>query len=258
MPDIDYEPIEDYERIAFSAETRDGNSISHDVYIRGNGPPVVLIQELPGIGEETFRLADKLVTSGFSVVLPHLFGPLGRTAMGANMLRVLCMRKEFSLLSSGRSSPVVDWLRELCRHIRDKQGVPGVGVIGMCLTGNFAISLIADDSVLAAVAAQPSMPVMKGSALHMSADEIEASKAALNEKGRMLSFRFAEDRICPPTKFARLRETFNSDESDGISLETLPGKGHSVFTLDFVDEAGHPTTQALGRVIDYFRDKLQD
>jgi hypothetical protein len=37
----------------------------------------------------------------------------------------------------------------------------------------------------------------------------------------------------------------------------LPGKGHSVLTLDFVDEAGHPTHDALKNVLDYFAAKLR-
>ena len=35
-----------YQKSVFTAETREGKSISHDVYARGSGGPVVLIQEL--------------------------------------------------------------------------------------------------------------------------------------------------------------------------------------------------------------------
>ena len=152
--------IADYTKTVFTAETREGHSVSHDIYQRGSGTPVVLIQELPGIGQETLALADRLVDSGHEVVMPHLFGPIGRISIGGNLVRVLCLRKEFSLLGANRSSPIVDWLRLLCRDVRQSRGVAGVGVIGMCLTGNFAISLIADDSVHAAVASQPAMPFL--------------------------------------------------------------------------------------------------
>jgi dienelactone hydrolase len=150
-----------YQKSVFSAETREGKFISHDVYARGSGSPVVLIQELPGIGQETLRLADKLIDAGHEVVMPHLFGPLGKISIGGNLARVMCMRKEFRLMATDASSPVADWLRLLCRQVRDTRGVDGVGVIGMCLTGNFAITLIGDDSVLAAVASQPAMPFFK-------------------------------------------------------------------------------------------------
>src|SRR5262245_55913851 len=143
--------MEGYTRRSFRAAITAEHFAEHDVYERGQGPPIVLIQELPGIGQETLRLADALIAAGYRVVLPHLFGPLGRTATAGNLLRGLCMRREFHLFASNASSPIVNWLRALCQAVRDSANVRGVGVIGMCLTGNFAITLMGDDSVLAAV-----------------------------------------------------------------------------------------------------------
>ncbi len=253
---IPHSPIDFYDRSTFTAPIAGGDKITHDVYARGEGAPVILIQELPGIGEETLRLADKLFDAGFEVIMPHLFGPIGKTSIGGNMVRVFCMRREFSLFAANQSSPIVDWLKALCTDVRDSRGTSGVGVIGMCLTGNFAISLIGDDSVLAAVASQPAMPFFKAEALHMSQSEIERSRAALDKKGPMLGFRFEGDKMTPSKKFQCLHETFNGDGQERIRLETLPGNGHSVLTLDFVDKDGHPTTAALSSVIDYFRQKL--
>lgn len=249
---IPHTPIDQYNRSRFTTPTGGGQTVTHDLYTRGAGAPVVLIQELPGIGEETLRLADRLVDGDFEVILPHLFGPVGKTSMGGNLARVFCMRKEFSLFSANKSSPIVNWLKALCNEVRDSRGVPGVGVIGMCLTGNFAISLIGDDSVLAAVASQPAMPLHKQDALHMSQAEIAQSRQALDDKGPMLGFRFGEDKACSAKKFECIHDTFNEDGKERIKLETLPGKGHSVLTLDFVDQEGHPTYEALNSVIEYF------
>jgi dienelactone hydrolase len=246
-----------YERRSFSAEVRTGRTITHDVYERGEGPPIVLIQELPGIGPETLHLADELVEAGFRVVLPHLFGRLGRVELAANVARVLCMWREFSLFSRNESSPVVDWLRALCNDVRERTGAPGVGVIGMCLTGNFAISLMADDSVLAAVASQPAMPMTSQSALHMSDLEISIAKQRLDRQGPMLAFRFDCDPMCSPRKFKAIDKAFNDGDVERIKLEELPGKGHSVLTLDFVDEEHHPTRKALESVLRYFDEKLK-
>jgi dienelactone hydrolase len=246
-----------YESRSFSAPLRSGRTVTHDIYQRGEGPPIVVIQELPGIGPETLRLADRLVSAGYQVTLPHLFGPLGRTSMVGNLVRVICMRREFDLLARDESSPVVDWLRALCRDVRDRTGAPGVGVIGMCLTGNFAISLMADDSVLAAVASQPSLPLFTQSALHMSADEVSQAKTRLDREGPMLAFRFDGDSMCDLKKFEAIDETFNDDGTERVKLDTLPGKGHSVLTIDFVDEEGHPTRAALQSVLDYFAQKLK-
>ena len=234
----------------------DGRDVSHTVYERGDGPPVVVIQELPGIGQETLRLAAELDNEGFRVVLPHLFGPLGRTSLLGNTVRVLCMRREFRLLEKRRSSPVIQWLMALCRDVKDRTGAAGVGTIGMCLTGNFAITLLADDAVLAGVASQPSMPIGRHEHLHMSDDEIVRVKARLDDLPPARALRFEGDPLCREAKFDAYRDAFNSDGKERIRFTTLPGGGHSVLTLDFVDEAGHPTRAALDDAIGYLRDTL--
>lgn len=233
----------------FEGPLRGGFNVTHDVYERGEGPPVVLIQELPGIGPETLRLADRLVQGGFSVHLPHLFGPLGRTAIAGNTARVFCMRREFDLFARGRSSPIVDWLRALCRDVSERADGARVGVIGMCLTGNFALSLVADPSVGAAVASQPAMPLIAPRSLHLSRDELQASCAALDRQGPMLALRLSGDPLCPRAKFDAIDEAFNTAQRERIRLRTLPGRGHSVLTLDFVEEA-------LAEVLDYFTERL--
>ena len=249
-------PIDNYRKSVFSAQLADGHSTTHDVYERGSGAPVVLIQELPGIGVETLQLADELVNAGFCVVMPHLFGPIGKTSVGANLVRVFCMRREFHLFQANRASPIVDWLKALCREVKSAHSSKGVGVIGMCLTGNFAISLMADDSVLAAVASQPAMPLGKMSALHMSEPDLAAVKQGIDASAPMKAFRFQDDPMCSATKFASIDTKLNTDECTRVELHTLPGKGHSVLTLDFVDEAGHPTRNALDDILGYFHRQL--
>ncbi len=250
-------PIQEYEKSTFAAATSSGYEISHDVYQRGSGAPVVVLQELPGIGVETLRLADELVDEGFLVVLPHLFGPIGKTSMAGNTIRVLCMRKEFHCFRASRTSPIVDWLKALCRDVRSKTSSEGVGVIGMCLTGNFAMSLMADESVLAAVASQPSMPFGKSRALHMSDEEVACLKARIDSTAPMKALRFEGDSLCSAAKFACIDARLNDGEHRRVELDTLPGKGHSVLTLHFVNEVGHPTRKALDDVLQYFRGQLK-
>jgi len=252
MPEV----MQQYQSRNFTAPMRNGHSVTHTVYSRGEGPVVVIIQELPGIGPEILELAEHFIGLGFSVVLPHLFGPLGRISMLGNVARVFCLRKEFHLFAKQASSPIVDWLAALCRDLRSRRNVSGVGVIGMCLTGNFAISLMADDSVLAGVASQPSLPLNDSRALHMSEEEVSEVRTALDEKGAMMSLRFAEDKICKAARFEAIDAAFNTEGEERVRLKTLPGKGHSVLTLDFVNEAGHPTRQALDEVLSYFRSAL--
>jgi dienelactone hydrolase len=248
--------LDGYSKEEFGLRSSEGHGIVHDVYTRGSGPVVIVIQELPGIGPSTLTLADRLVESGFTVVLPHLFGPLGKISLAGNLARVFCMRREFRLFAKKSGGPIVEWLRALCQATRAKHEVPGVGVIGMCLTGNFAISLMADNAVLAGVASQPSMP-LGGSprALHMSDAEIDAARSKLDQVGPMLAYRFAGDKLCKAEKFESIDTTFNDDQQR-IKLTTLDGPGHSVLTLDFVAGDGSPTQAALNEVIDYFGAQL--
>lgn len=256
-------PITAYEKFEFTGPlTAPGEGRGHELirpaYVRGpeNGPPVIVIQELPGIMPETFGLCDHLVDAGFRVYLPHLFGPLGKVSFLGNTIRVFCMRREFAIFAANKSSPIVNWLRALARQIKSETNAKGVGAIGMCLTGNFAISMMAETSVLAGVASQPSLPIRGADALHMSEDEVRIVHDKLDEVGPMLAYRFEKDPLCPGAKFKALNAAFNDDGKERIKLTTLPGEGHSVLTGHFVDEAGHPTRQALDEVIGYLKEKL--
>lgn len=245
--------ISAYAKERFTGPLGDGTR-AFNVYARGSGPPVVLIQELPGIGQETLRFADDLVRAGFEVWLVHLFGPIGKTS-ALNFVRVLCMRREFDLFAKQKASPIADWLRALCRHVRDVRAVKGVGVIGMCLTGNFAMALMADDAVLAAVASQPSLPVDDNTHIQMSPAEIAASRAGIDAKGAMRAWRFETDAYCTAERFDAIGRAFN-DDRERVTMKVIPGAGHAVFTRHFVRDENGPTEDALRDLIGYFRERL--
>lgn len=250
--------IESYEKEAFSFKMRNGYTAKHDVYSQGSGDKiVVIIQELPGIGQETLALADRFVERGYRVVLPHLFGPIGKISVAGNLFRVFCMQREFKLFAKNESSPIVDFLSGLCQALKERYQTKGVAVIGMCLTGNFAISLMANEAVLAGFASQPSMAAFSQESLHMSAEEIEKVKNKLDNVGPMHCGSFEGDRLCSPQKIQLIDKTFNQEGQQRIIFHTLPGKGHAVLTIDFVDEEGHPTRQTLDAVFDYFDGQLE-
>jgi dienelactone hydrolase len=244
--------MKEYDKVKFQAKLNSRSRVFHDVYCKGDGPVAVIIQELPDIGSETLKLADSLVDKGFTVVFPYLFGPLGKINFLGNTARVLCMRKEFRIFKQSKASPIVDWLRALCRELTAKHEIEGVAVVGMCLTGNFAISLMAVKAVLASVVSQPSLPVNDHADLHMSAQDIQQVRARLDNQEPMMAFRSAENTYCRANKFEQLDKAFN-DDRQRINLQTIPGKGYSVLTLDFVDEFGHPTKQAFEQIVAYFR-----
>ena len=137
-------------------------SFTHDgktrtVYQRGSGPGVVVMHEVPGITPPVAAFARRVADDGFSVYVPHLFGTPGKAETLpyalASMLRC-CVSREFKVLAANESSPITDWLRALCRHAHAQCGGPGVGAIGMCMTGNFALALMVDPCVMAPVLSQ--------------------------------------------------------------------------------------------------------
>ena len=119
--------LSSWQKSVFTTNAVDGKPLAHDVYTKGSGPVVLIIQELPGIGMETNRLAEDLISAGFTVVLPHLFGPIGRLSFAGNIARVFCMRREFAVFAKQRTSPVVRWLRALAADVKAKHNVKGIG-----------------------------------------------------------------------------------------------------------------------------------
>jgi dienelactone hydrolase len=249
--------------------TADG--VTHPVHRGGAGPGVVIIHEIPGITPEVAGFAQRIVAAGYSVALPELFGTRGKPVSGGylagQMLRA-CISREFHVLASRSSSPITRWLRELCRSLHEELGGPGVGALGMCLTGNFALSLMVDPWVMAPVLSQPSLPFPFGAerrrALHLSDGDLEIVKRRVREEGQcVLGLRFTNDATCPGERFERLREELGEgfegieiDSSPGNAFD-IPGTAHSVVTNDLVDEDGHPTRAALDRVLAFFAERLQ-
>jgi dienelactone hydrolase len=250
-----------------SAFTYEG--VTKVVYRKGSGPGVVIMHEIPGITPEVARFGERVAAKGLTAVLPVMFGTPGKPlslpyALG-QMARA-CISKEFKVLAKRESSPITDWLRALCREVHKECGGPGVGAIGMCLTGGFALSLMVDETVMAPVLSQPSLPfpVTKAHrrALGLSDDELQIVKRRANEGCGVLGLRFTEDSMCPKERFATLRRELGQG-FEGIEIDSSKGNpygikklAHSVLTADLVDEEGHPTREALDRVLKMFRERL--
>ena len=242
-----------------------------DVYRRGSGPAVLVIAEMPGITPKVIEFADRVVDVGCTAVLPHLFGIPGGGMSAVNTVRAIapaCVSKEFSAWATGKTSPVVEWCKALARHEHERCGGPGVGVVGMCFTGNFALAMLPDSSVVAPVMSQPSLPlgVSKKArrGLYMSDADLGRvrDRMAAEPELCVLGLRFSHDRLVPRERFAHLREALG-DRFVGVEIDSSPGNpndiprmAHSVLTEHLVDEPGHPTRDALDQVLDLFRTKL--
>ncbi len=256
----------------FSGRAFTHRGTTHAVYRIGAGPGVILMHEFPGITPEAIELARRLVHAGYTVDLPHLFGQIGRPARVADAVveaARICVRREFHAFASRRSSPLVAWLRALCRDLHAAAGGPGVGAIGMCITGNFALAMLVEPALMAPVLAEPSLPLaltgVTRRALHLSDAELAAARRRIEREDlKVLGLRFTGDVLCPAERFARLRselgDAFEAIEIDG-SRDNATGKGlpwaHSVLTLDFIDRAGHPTRAALDRVLSFLGERLR-
>ena len=246
------------------------NGVTHDTYRRGEGPGVVVIHEVPGITPNVRRFAERVVDAGFTVVMPDLFGTPNKAptaAYGIISIARCCISREFAVLKSGQSSPVTEWLRAVCRQLHEELGGPGVGVVGMCMTGNFGLALMADDSVMAPVLSQPSLPFVIGerrkAGLHVSPEDLSLARRRAKRDGvRLLGLRFTHDFMCPRERFDSLDSELG-DAFERIDIDSSPGNAHgikrmahSVLTEDLVDEAGHPTHAALHRVLSFFNEQL--
>jgi dienelactone hydrolase len=233
------------------------------VYTKGSGPQVVVLPEAPGLHKEVFSLSDRLVEAGFSVHLLSLFGEDGTKFRYRDVPRCLlraCIRKEFSVFAQHRSSPLTDWVRAYCRTLH-QHNQKGIGLIGMCLTGNFALSLLAEPWMLAPVLCQPSLPFLSKKGLHVEPEIL--NKAKKNKDLKVLGMRFTNDFMCPKERFQQLRKelpsqisTIEIDSSWGNANKIRP-IAHSVLTKDFVDHNGHPTQKALKQTILFLHTQLK-
>lgn len=252
----------------------DAFPFSHDgktrtVFKRGRGPGVVVMHEVPGITPPVAAFATRVAEAGFTVYVPHLFGTPGKPeTLGYALASMLhcCVSREFKVLAANQSSPITDWLRALCRHAHAECGGPGVGAIGMCMTGNFALALMVDESVMAPVLSQPSLPSpytrAQREGLHLSPADLQVVKRRAAAGCTVLALRFTADPLCRAERFERLRrelgdgvETIEIDSGPG-NPDGLPKTAHSVVTRELVDREGHPTRAALDRVLGFFQERL--
>jgi dienelactone hydrolase len=244
--------------------------VSRPVYRGGSGPGVVVVHEIPGITPLVAEFGRRVVEAGFTVALPSLVGEPGRPMSGAYVMRSftqVCISKEFASWALNRTSPVIAWLRALARDLHAQAGGPGVGAVGMCFSGGFALAMAVDDEMLAPVLSQPSMPFPVGKARSQALGLSDADLARVKDRVAhndlcVLGLRFSKDRAVPDARWARYRQELG-DNFIAVDIDSSPGNphgikktAHSVLTEELVDQPGHPTNDALERVLAFFRDRL--
>lgn len=236
------------------------------VYVSGSGPAVIVMSEMPGISPYVARFARWVRDAGLTVYMPSLFGDDGILPGNGKALVTLaraCISKEFRAFASNASSPVTQWLRALAAEAHKQCGGKGVGAIGMCFTGNFALSMMLEKAVVAPVLSQPSLPMHNSAGLAIDPAELAAVKARMEaEDLTVLAYRFEGDSYCKAERFAAYSESLG----DRFIGKVLPDSAanpdaplktpHSVVTLHLIDEAGQPTVQARDEILAFFRVRL--
>ena len=240
---------------------------TYPVYRRGSGPAVIIMHEMPGLHPLVVRFADRVAEAGMTVFCPSLFGtpgkPVSRGYTLATALGVICIRREFHVWRGDRSSPVADWLKALSRHAHAECGGKGVGAVGMCFTGGFALAMMTDPSMVAPVLSQPSLPLARNqpkpsAEIGLSPKEIACVKGRLaDEDLSVLGLRFKSDVLVPDARFATYKREFG-DRFEAIELEDEDAAHaiippHSVLTLHLKEEG--PTKAAEQRVIQFFKER---
>jgi len=230
-------------------ENQDGTT--RPTYTKGSGPGVIVIHELPGMTPDVVAFGDEVVAAGYTVVMPVLFGTPGVAmsfpSLTSSLIQV-CTSSEFTKLASRKTAPITDWLRSLARSVHADLGGPGVGAIGMCFTGGYALAMMLDDSVAAPVVAQPATPFAIGrkraASLSLSPVDQDAMVARATGGCPVLGLRYRDDKATG-TRFRTL-ETLLGDNFVGVEFE---GKGHATLTE-------HRQQEAVDRVIAFLGERL--
>jgi dienelactone hydrolase len=255
------DPLDDFEhrQVTLQGKTK-------LVFVAGSGPAVIVMTEMPGISPYVARFARWVRDAGFTVWMPNLFGAPGRplsTGYTIASIARACISSEFRAFAANASSPVTQWLRALAAHAHPLCGGKGVGAIGMCFTGNFALSMMLEPAMLAPVLSQPSLPLGRSGGMHIAPDELAAVKERLEREDlTVLGYRFAGDSFCRGARFAAYEQALG----DRFKATVLPDSAanpdapmsnpHSVVTLHLIDEEGQPTRRARDEILAFFKLRL--
>jgi hypothetical protein len=227
---------------------------TRDVYRRGTGPGIVIVHEIPGITPKVAQFANEVVDAGFTVLMPSLVGTPGRAPTGgylASSMAKVCVAREFSNMAMNQTSPIIGFLRALARNLHQEVGGKGVGALGMCFSGGFALGMMVDDIMVAPVLSQPSMPFPVGKArgadLNLSPDDALAVARRAAEGCQVLGLRYIDDKAVG-TRFESLRSLLG-DAFIAVELPSTKKSDHSVLT----EQRDEPSVQ---KVLAFFQEKL--
>jgi dienelactone hydrolase len=253
----------------FTKETFEADGKRRDIYRAGSGPAVIVMSEMPGITPLVAEFGRRVVAAGCTAVMPHLFGDPGRPISGSYLAKSFgpaCISREFAAFALKKTSPITVWLRQLAKAEHERCGGPGVGAVGMCFTGGFALAMMVDDIMLAPVLSQPSQPFPLSKKfkadIGISDTDLTRVKERTAEGACLLGLRFTNDPFVFEARFDTLRRELG-DAFIAVEIDSAPGNphghpkaAHSVLTEHLQDREGTPTRAALDQTLTFFREKL--
>ncbi|HYM54414.1 MAG TPA: dienelactone hydrolase family protein [Solirubrobacteraceae bacterium] len=261
------DPLEDFDPRVVTLE-----GVTKVVHVAGTGPAVIVMAEMPGISPHVARFGRWVRDAGFTVYMPSLFGRDGavpNVEEGVAVFQRACVSAEFRTFAANESSPVTQWLRSLARLAHGECGGPGVGAIGMCFTGNFALTMMLEPAMLAPVLSQPSLPLDDPAGLEIAPDELVAVRERLDREDlTVMGYRFKGDRFCRAQRFAAYSEALGdrfiprvlpdsaANPDTPPFFEQVVASPHSVVTAHLIDEAGQPTIAARDEILSFFAHRL--
>ena len=259
------DPLTDFEKRSVSID-----GVTHDVFIAGSGPAVRVIPEVPGITPDVADCARRLAEAGFSAWMQSVFGEPGVPFTNGRALKTIvkaCISRQFLAFARGARAPKVDWLRELGRQAHEECGGPGIGVIGMCFTGNFALALAIDERVKVPVMSQPSLPLGRdkksAAALHVAPDDVATVKQrTVDEELCVIGLRFTGDVLVPAARFRSFEREFG-EAFIGVEIDSSAGNdwgfakdAHSVTSKEWSADPDNPTGQAWNLIVEHLSKQL--
>ena len=266
---LENDPLDDFEAREIKLD-----GVSKRVYVMGEGPAVIVMTEMPGISPHVARFARWVRDAGFTVYMPSLFGSDGTVPSAeesAAVFKRACVAAEFRAFAGKGSSPVTQWLRALARMAHKECGGPGVGAIGMCFTGNFALSMMLEPAMLAPVLSQPSLPMDDPAGLESPPEELEQVRARLEKEDlTVMAYRFEGDKFCQAARFAAYEKALGKrfvshtlpDSAANMRELTPFAKNfvttpHSVVTTHLIDAENEPTAKARDEILAFFAERLK-
>jgi dienelactone hydrolase len=239
----------------WQARSFTAGGVTHVSYRKGRGPGVVVVHEIPGITPSVMTFAEEVVAAGYTVEMPLLVGEVGREPSGAYMaasMAKVCVSREFTTWATGKTSPVVAWLRALGQRLHADVGGPGIGAVGMCFSGGFALGMMLDDAMVAPVLSQPSLPfafgMQRSADVGLSPEDLE--RVALRAAGgcQVLGLKYSDDRLVG-SRFDTLTELLG-EAFIAVEFPSQRRADHSVLT-EQRREAG------IAAVLAFLADKLR-